>query len=227
MENRTIGIVVNGRLQSTRCPQKLIRNFAGTTLFEIAMKKLAKLSANFNVYAGVAEKELIDIVDRYPEVKKLERSLEAVRPGYGAHEKVYEHYGWIEEDLIMWLNPCHPLLSPDTIVNSIKIVENSAHPSYTSVVKTSDWIFNNEGLPLTNRSAETLSTAHSTINYKVAHAFHFIRKKYFLKTSQVWTLTKNDPNLIEIPEEENFDVNTETEFFIAEKAYEKYTQVDK
>ena len=54
-----------------------------------------------------------------------------------------------------------------------------------------------------------------------------IRKKYFLKTSQVWTLTKNDPNLIEIPEEENFDVNTETEFFIAEKAYEKYTQVDK
>ena len=66
---------------------------------------------------------------------------------------------------------------------------------------------------------------HSKKHYKVAHAFHVINRDFFLKNFQVWTLQKNDPAMIEIPEDENFDVNTETEFFIAEAAYTKSTKI--
>ena len=72
-----------------------------------------------------------------------------------------------------------------------------------------------------------LSTAHSKKFYKVAHAFHVINKQFFLKDYQVWTLTKNDPHLIPISESENYDVNTEDEFFITEQAYKNFFNISK
>ena len=53
----------------------------------------------------------------------------------------------------------------------------------------------------------------------LAHAFHVIKKTFFLQNYQYWTLTRNDPALIEIPEQESFDVNTDLEFRVAEEAY--------
>ena len=93
------------------------------------------------------------------------------------------------------------------------------HNSYTSVVKTSDWIFDGDGNAVTNTKASMLSTAHSPVYYKVAHAFHVISKDFFLKDYQYWTMTKNDPALIEIPEAENYDVDTPIDFEVAEAAY--------
>ena len=49
------------KTQSTRCPNKLIRPFGGTTLFELALQKLSVLSAKLPVYVGVAEQELLDL----------------------------------------------------------------------------------------------------------------------------------------------------------------------
>jgi len=69
-----------------------------------------------------------------------------------------------------------------------------------------------------------LSTDHSPKYFKVAHAFHIINKEYFLTNNQVWTLEKNDPYLLEIPEEESYDVNTKKEFEIAESAYKTFLE---
>ena len=219
---KTVGIVINGRLGSTRCPRKLIRPFDGTTLFEIAMKKLSLLSSRVNVYTGIAEQELIEVAERYPNVEILHREMDAVLPGYGDHKKIYAHYENIKDDYIMWLNPCHPLISEKTIMSAINDACFSQRNSYTSVVETNDWIFNEDGTPLTNTQSKMLSTDHSKKHFKVAHAFHIINKAFFLKEFQIWTLTQNDPALIEIPAEENFDVNTELEFSIAEMAYSKF-----
>ena len=109
----SIGILVNGRLKSTRCPKKLIRPFAGTTLFELALQKLSVLGANLPVYVGVAEQELLELGSDYPAVQVLQRSMEAVQPGYADHRQVFAHYKHVDAEYIMWLNPCHPLLSID------------------------------------------------------------------------------------------------------------------
>ena len=122
----------------------------------------------------------------------------------------------------MWINPCHPLLGINTIENACNIFDKHDFNSYTSVIKTQDWIFNNKGEAVTNKSPEMLSTDHSEKFYKVAHAFHIINKEFFLESNQVWTLRRNDPYLIEIPEDESYDVNTKKEFQIAEAAYKSF-----
>ena len=218
----SIGIVVNGRISSTRCPQKLIRPFGGTTLFDIAMSKLSELSQNLKVYTGIADKELIDIAVKYPKVQILERSPEAVAPGYSDHKKVFAHFQHIDADYIMWLNPCHPLLSTHTILSAVDIASKAQYNSYTSVVPTTDWIFSDSGTPVTNKTPSMLSTAHCETYSKVAHAYHIINKNFFLKDYQYWSLTPNDPHLLPIPDIENFDVNTELEFTVAELAYNHF-----
>ena len=87
---------------------------------------------------------------------------------------------------------------------------------------TTDWIFDDKGEPITNTQASMLSSGHSRKFYKVAHGFHIINKEFFLQNYQYWTLTKNDPALIEIPMEESYDVNDEMEFMVAELAYRRY-----
>lgn len=217
----TISVLINARTKSSRLPRKLVLPFAGTTLIDIALEKLDRMDFFSNRYFAVAERELREKAVVYPNVEILDRDADAVQPGYNDHRKVFAHYARVESDYIMWLNPCHPLLSLDTLRRAVDHVLATKHNSYTSVIPTTDWIFDDQGNPVTNTSASTLSSAHSRKFFKVAHAFHVIRKVFFLKEYQYWTLTKNDPALIEIPVGESYDVNDELEFEIAKAAYIK------
>jgi CMP-N-acetylneuraminic acid synthetase len=215
----TISVLINARTKSSRLPRKLVLPFAGTTLIDIALEKLDRMDFFAHRYFAVAEDELKQRARRHPNIELLERDPEAIKPGYNDHRKVYAHYVRVDSDYIMWLNPCHPLLSLDTLRRAVDHVLATHHNSYTSVIPTTDWIFDEQGEPVTNTHASMLSTAHSRKFYKVAHAFHVINKAFFLKNYQYWTLTRNDPALIEIPEGESYDVNTEIEFEVAESAY--------
>lgn len=215
----TISILVNARTGSTRLPRKLVRPFAGTTLVDIALEKLDRMDFFAHRYFAAAEDELKDRVHAHRNVELLERDADAVRPGYNDHRKVFAHYERVMSDYIFWLNPCHALLSIESVRRAADQVTATGFNSYTSVIPTTDWIFNQAGEPVTNTQAAMLSSAHSPKFYKVAHAFHVINKEFFLKAYQYWTLTKNDPALIEIPVGESADVNDEVEFTVAEALY--------
>jgi CMP-N-acetylneuraminic acid synthetase len=217
----TVSVLINARIRSTRLPRKLLLPFAQTTLIDIALEKLNRMDFFAHRYFAVAEPELRERAAGFDNIEILDRSTDAVLPGYNDHRKVFAHYARIESEYIMWLNPCHPLLSLDTLRRALDHVIETKHNSYTSVIPTTDWVFDEQGNPVTHTSATTLSTAHSQKFFKVAHAFHIIRKAFFLQDYQYWTLTRNDPALIQIPEEESYDVNTPMEFDIAEAAYRR------
>ena len=69
----SIGIVVNGRISSTRCPQKLIRPFGGTTLFDIAMSKLSELSQYLKIQNISHVIDLIFYMDKRSEICNLNK----------------------------------------------------------------------------------------------------------------------------------------------------------
>ena len=215
----TISVIVNARTSSSRLPRKLVLPFAGTTLIDIALDKLDRMDFFTHRYFAAAESELLDRAARCSHVEVLARDPEAVRPGYNDHRKVFAHYERVMSDYIFWLNPCHPLLSMGTVENAARTVLDTRHNSYTSVIPTTDWIFDDSGRAITNTEATMLSTAHSRRFFKVAHAFHVFDKQFFLQDYQCWTLTKNDPALLEIPVEESYDVNDENEFRVAEYLY--------
>lgn len=223
----TLSVLINARTKSSRLPRKLVLPFAGSTLIDIALEKLDRMDFFAHRYFAVAEPELREKAVGYRNVEILDRDPDAVQPGYNDHHKVFAHYARVESDYIMWLNPCHPLLSLDTLRRAVDHVLATRHNSYTSVIPTTDWIFDEQGNAVTNTRATMLSTAHSQKFLKVAHAFHVIRKGFFLKDYQYWTLTRNDPALIEIPEEESYDVNTAMEFEIAEAAYRRTQDASK
>jgi CMP-N-acetylneuraminic acid synthetase len=216
---KTISVLINARLQSSRIPQKLVRPFASTNLISIALEKIEQMGFFKHRYLAVAEEELKRFVSGYPHVELLERSLESVKPGYGNHKVIYEHYSWIDSDYIFWLNPCHPLLSIETVKSAVDIFQDTDHNSYTAVVPTREWLFDEAGHPVTHTSGSTLSTAHSARFFKATHSFHIINKDYFLRTYQYWTMTQNDPYLIAVPASENFDCDTPVQFQTAEAVY--------
>ncbi|MBT3350999.1 MAG: hypothetical protein HOC91_09420 [Nitrospinaceae bacterium] len=215
----TVSVLINARTKSTRVPRKLVRTFAGTTLIEIALEKIDKMDFFAHRYYGVAEEELIVKKDKFTNVELLKRKPESVEPGYNKHEVIYEHYRKIESDYIFWLNPCHPLLTIDTVKRAAEYVLETEHNSYTSMMATTDWIFDEDGIPLTNLTPNVVSTHHTKKYYKVAHSFHVFKKAYFLKTDQFWTFSQNDPCRIEVPENECLDVDTPFEFETAEAVY--------
>ena len=215
----TISVLINARTKSSRLPRKLVLPFAGSTLIDVALEKLDRMDFFAHRYFAVAEVELKNKAASYRNIEVLDRDPDAVQPGYNDHSKVFAHYARVESDYIMWVNPCHPLLSLDTLRRAVDDVLQTKHNSYTSVIPTTDWIFDDEGNPVTNTRSSMLSSAHSPKFFKVAHAFHVIRKEFFLKDYQYWTLTKNDPALVEIPVEESYDVNEELEFEVAQAAY--------
>ncbi|MFN4310046.1 MAG: cytidylyltransferase domain-containing protein [Ferrovibrio sp.] len=215
----TISVLINARTKSSRLPRKLVLPFAGSTLIDVALEKLDRMDFFSHRYFAVAEDELRQKAVAYRNIEILDRDPAAVQPGYNDHRKVFAHYERVKSDYIMWLNPCHPLISLDTIRRAVDHVLATGLNSYTSVIPTTDWIFDSDGNAVTNTQAGMLSTAHSRTFFKVAHAFHVIRKAFFLKDYQYWTLTKNDPALIEIPVEESYDVNDAIEFEVAQAAY--------
>ncbi len=219
MSQPTISVLINARTTSSRLPRKLVLPFADTTLIDVALDRLNKMGFFAHRYFAAAENELIERASKYANIEILRRDPDAIKPGYNDHRKVFAHYEKVESDYIMWLNACHPLLSVDTLRKAFDQVLASQHNSYTSVVPTTDWIYSEDGEPITNTQASMLSSGHSKKFYKVAHAFHVIKKSFFLQDYQYWTLTKNDPALIEIPVEESYDVNDQMEFLQAEAAY--------
>ena len=99
--------------------------------------------------------------------------------------------------------------------------QSTDFPSYTSVIQTGEWIFDDEGRALTNSDPKNAATNSGRVFYKAAHAFHIVSKKYFAENGYLWSFTEDDPHLIEISEQEAIDVDSEIEIDFAEFYYKR------
>lgn len=222
---KTISVVINARLQSTRLPNKMLLPFSGSTLIEIALEKLDKLYYVQNRYLAVYEEELKRIGKKYKNIEILNRSYKEVKRGIVTLTTRFKYFEQISSDYIMLLNPCCPCLSLTTILDSIKyFAQHNIYNSYTSVIKTRDWIFNDKGVPVTNRDCDKIATNIGNYFYKATHMFHILNREYFLKNGEIWTMERNDPHGIIVPEEEAFDIDNKLEFDIAEYVYSRTLQ---
>lgn len=219
---KTISVVINARLGSTRVPQKLVRPFSSTNLIEIALSKLNEMHFFEHRFLAVAEDELKLLGKKYSNVEILERDLSAVKKGVNPIEVTFEHYLRVPSDYIFVFNPCLPCLKIDTVRKAFDYFQETNFNSYTAVIPTGDWIFDSQGNALTNSDPLNATTNKNVIFLKGCHAFHIINKNFFSENGVLWTFNLDDPHLIEIPEHEAVDVDTENEFTLAEIIYKEY-----
>ena len=219
---KSISVVINARLNSSRVEKKLVRPFANSSLIKIALEKMNLMNFFEKRYLAVAESEFNSIAKEFNNIEILQRNLNAVKKGVNPLEITFEHYLRVPTDYVFVFNPCLPCIKIETIKKAFNYFQNTDYNSYTAVIPTGDWIFDSEGKALTNIDSKNVTTNKDLKFFKGCHAFHIIKKEFFYKEKLLWTFSKNDPHLFQIPVEEAIDVDTLNEFNLAEAIYKKY-----
>ena len=218
---KSISAVINARKGSTRVENKLLRSFANSTLIEIALSKLNNMDFFEKRYLAVAEEEFKKLLVSFPNISLLSRDRKAVIKGVNPLTTTFAHYLNVESDYIFVFNPCLPFISIETIKKAFDYFQETNFKSYTAVIETGDWIFDNNGNPLTNTDPKNATTNKNMTFYKACHAFHIVNKNRFKEEKVLWDFNINDPHLFKINEKEAIDIDTIQEFKLAELLYKK------
>lgn len=206
-----LGVFIPGRLQSQRLPNKLILPLGDSCLWEIACKKLSELPSKYEKAVLCSDKELIDIAQRYrvPVIVRDEDTTKADGP----LNFVFKDIRNMSATHLMFLNPCLPLLSTDTIVSALEYAEKSNWDYMESVIPFKNWVFDSFGMPVNNMNYRRLSTKELETWYMDANAFRVFNKDAFLEDGM---MLKPNHAIFKIPLKEAVDVDTKEDFEIVE-----------
>ena len=219
---KTLAGIIHARKDSTRCPNKHLRDLNGTTLIDIALDKLSKLQLD-EKYLAVYDEELKDkIIDG---VQILHREYESVAPGNCHHSVMYKHLNDVKSDFIVNYNPCQPFLDVDKLNHCIRVFKESRMKSMITVKKERNFFWNmSEGRePVNFQPNDRLSTTAGPWLYEATHSLVFYEKKYMLKEWELFPNTKDNPHplITDWDEYEYLDVDTETDFEIVRYFHDK------
>ena len=219
---KTLAGIIHARKDSTRCPNKHLRDLNGTTLIDIALEKLSKLNLD-EKYLAVYDEELKDkVIDG---VQILHREYESVAPGNCHHSVMYKHLNDVKSDFIVNYNPCQPFLDVDKLNHCIRVFKESRMLSMITVKKNRNFFWNMTlgREPVNFRANDRLSTTAGPWLYEATHSLVFYEKNYMLKEWELFPNTKDNPHplITEWDEHEYLDVDTETDFEIVRYFHDK------
>jgi len=225
--NRDILLLGMARESSTRCPNKMIRKFDNTTLFDIYLKKLEHIKdisgndifSNIVIAVSPEDKKLYEISKRY-NVDIEDRNKISIRQGAVLGE-IFNYLNKYDEEYVMWVNGCFPFLEPETIAS----VGNFFRVAYTMkslhcIKRRKNWFWR-YNKPINIKSGSHSKTQDSLPIYESVHCFHIFNREYLLDNCAYWDFTKNNPFLYKVEEGKEFlDIDTELDFEICEKLWE-------
>lgn len=222
----SVAIIVQARLNSQRVPQKMIRDFAGTTLFDIVLDKIiaAFPHSKEHIWASVYEDELVDIAlkkgvnifRRSNESANNDNSLQKI---YEWHDKLPDNYKYV-----MLVSGCNPLLKPETISNFHNQLINQKEENLFAVIEKKTYYWNKDGALVTPwpEDQTIMNTKAVEPTYEAAHVLYaskldLIKEDKFMGDFQA----PGGIKLFTMPELEAFDIDEEWQFKLGEKLYEK------
>ena len=214
------------RKSSTRCKNKLLRSYAGTTLIDIALNKISKID-DHEVFVGAYEREFKEKIKSYPNITLIERSKESAYitgSEQNAGKKLFEMYNKLDHKWIFWINPCHAFLKIKTIQKAIKKFSQIPNRSMTSVKKLNGWYYDKNGKPLNHQNDSYMGVRETDYLYIADHAFHAYERTMPLK-GKYWDNIVGDPYLYTIDYDEAYDIDTEDDFLISEALYKSKIKI--
>lgn len=225
---KSIAVIIHARVQSTRCTNKHLRSIGGnTTLIDIAVENLNKLTGIEEKYLAVHEEELASKAKG--DVQVLYRDFDAVAPGNPTHDIMYRHLKDVKADYIINYNPCQPFLNVEKLQKVIDWYKQTGYESAITVKETRNFYWNTlNHSPINFKSNDRLSTTAGPSVLTATHSLVMYKKSYMLEN---WELFPNEimkpyPFVIDWPEEELVDVDTELDFKLVKLLYSernKYT----
>ena len=219
---KSLAVIIDARKKSTRCPNKHLRSINNSTdnLLDVALRNVREIDNVEEKYLAAAED---DIKDRYiPGVEILDRDYASVAPGNAHHSIMYKHLKKVESDYICNYNPCQPFLDISKVQKVIDWFKTCEYDSAITVAKERNFYWDNNLLPVNFSGNDRLSTTAGPWLYKATHSLVFYKKEYMLDNWELFSNSVNDPYpyVIDWPEEELIDIDTELDFRLVEKIYE-------
>ena len=221
-------VFTQARLNSQRLPNKMIRAFAGSSLWEIACKKLHELPLpKEQKWVGAHEKELIDIALQY-DIIVYKRGWDSANEDTDV-AKIWEICGVAPFSHYVLFNACLPLLRVSTILDFY--YEFQVHSRGLFAVKPlKDYVWSHDGELIHPPGTKMLNTKEFDVYperqlFLAAHALYGGTCQNIINGIQLGSFTQGDPALFPVSSKiELFDVDDEEDFKIAEAVYEKISR---
>lgn len=210
-----IGIFSFGRKESQRCPNKMLKPFADTTLTDIALSKLKVLGKDA-FFAGY-DREFKEKCRKH-KVRFIQRNRKSTVID-GPITEILSFLKDLDYEYYLIISPCLPFLGVDTIKYFLNnCVRNKLKPAF-SVIKKNNFYMSIKRRPLNFPiSLKTINTKAVEPVYEFAHALYFFKKDYFFKTGRYWDW--KEVGLVELSNKlETLDIDTEEDFKIAESIW--------
>lgn len=222
----SIAIIVQARLNSERVPQKMIKPFAGTTLFDIVLDKIktALPSKQDNIWASVYEPELIEIaksksINVFNRSKTSANNDNSLQTIYEWHDKLPSNYKYV-----MLVSGCNPLLEPKTIRDFYNTFNMQMEENLFAVMEKKQYYWNKAGSLITPwpEDQTIMNTKAVEPTYEAAHVLYasrldLIKENRFMGDFKA----PGGIKLFTMPELEAFDIDYKWQFNTAEKLYNK------
>ena len=220
-----IVFIIQARTQSTRVPNKMLRPFANSNLFEIAVSKILQSSIipKDNFYLSIMDDDLINIAKKY-NLNYFIRSEESTQEPVTL-PKVFEWHDKLPFKYFVIINACNPLLKIETIDKFVvKFLEVESNGLF-GVFEKKTFLFNSEGEMINRFFGEdkylaTLETKFVETCYEAAHSLYAGSTEDIANEIYMGSFKKpGDPSFFIMEEIECFDIDWPWQFEIAEKLY--------
>lgn len=213
---RKLFLLGTAREASTRLRKKMVRPFAGTTLFDIYMKKFevlkdCKLFCGIGMAVPTSDKELWVIAAKYdvPMIEEIPRE----NPAPIARNKELYYLKDIDATHIMWVNGCLPMLKVHTICDlAWEFLANHHYQSLEPVLSRKQHFWKlATGEPL-NQHATSLQ--HTEAVGESCQALHIFNREVMIRTSRYFEGGKQNDPFIRIVQENRqvHDIDTAEQF---------------
>lgn len=216
--------IIQARTNSERVPNKMLRPFAGTNLFDIALKKIKQTKIPLeNFRASVYEPELIKVVEEN-NLLYFKRSYESANSD-NSLESIYEWHSKFEHKYVIIINACNLFLRPQTIDLFIDTYCNSDKPGLFGVIPKKQYYWNSSKELQTTwpEGCNIMNTKAVEQTYEAAHVLYAgereaIADGYWMAPAP---FKANNPELFDIEEFESLDIDHDWQFDIYTSYWEK------
>jgi CMP-N-acetylneuraminic acid synthetase len=216
--------IVQARLGSTRCPGKMVRPFAGTSITNIVLRKLKLSNAPLdNIYLSAYEGELKDLAN-FENINVFNRSKKsATWDGGNDLTGIFEWWNKLPYKYVIMVSGCAPMLTVSTINKFIDNYIYTKNDAMFGVVKKKNYIWDMSGEIFNSpKIIGGPDTKAVKPYYEAAHCLYAGSMEKIGQNIWMGDLTKQgEVDLFEIPEQESFDIDYEWQFDVAEQIYLK------
>ncbi|TAN51585.1 MAG: hypothetical protein EPN26_08875 [Rhodospirillales bacterium] len=216
-----VAVFSMGRKQSSRCPNKMLRPFAGTTLTDIVLEKLARLPYP-SFFAGY-EQEFSDKCAKQG-VRFVERSLHSATIDEPITE-ILEFLKPIDAKYLVIVSACLPLLPYADILSFIEASLADKRPAMSARLHRTYFLRARDGMALSFQAeGKTINTKTVEPVYELVHGLYFFEKDFFFTEGRYWNW--NELRMHEMTQPHFLvDVDTEQDFLAAESLYRAFSHV--